>query len=533
MGKGTKILYGGLVYRNEEVSPEAICVRGDRIVGVGERSALRSALSGTVEEIDMEGACILPGFVEGHCHMLSLGQHLQSLSLHDCGSITQLKKQVREAAVSLPEDAWILGRGWDQDYFAERRYPTRYDLDEVSDGRPVFLRRACGHAAVANSAALRKAAVTADTPDPNGGLIERDEEGRPSGVLHEKAMGLIQEIIPQPSDRRRRDFLRAAVDECFKHGITSAHSNDHADTFASLLELYRSVCGSDSRRFRAYLDIPVGLMDDVRQHGWATGSGDKWVRLGAIKLFADGSLGARSAALSRSYADDPDSRGIMVTQPEKLAAEVQRAHRSGLQVAIHVIGDRALDSALDAIGAASRTTPRPPLRHRLVHCQITRPEQFERLAASGCVAAIQPKFVTTDQRWVNQRVGDELAETSYAWRTMLNEGIPCAGGSDAPVEPVPALLGIWAAVCRTDMQGSPEGGWLPQEKLSVLQAIDLFTAGGAYAEFSEEEKGQIRTGAFADFACVDRDLTSIPPEEIREVEVVETWVGGVPVYTAR
>ncbi len=534
MAVGQKILYGGRVLRQGEVFDESICVRGDRIVAVGERDAISSALEGHVEEIDMEGSFIVPGFVEGHCHLLSLGQHLQSLNLNDCESIAHMQKLVSQKASSQNRQNWILGRGWDQDFFRERRYPTRQDLDEVAPEHPAFLRRACGHAGVANSVALEKAGINENTDDPEGGLIERDRHGVPTGVLHEKAMGLVRDVIPEPSGSQRHHFLKAAVDECLAHGITSAHTNDGANTLPELLDLFRTVCAGDENGiFRTYLDVPYALFDEVLQRGWITGSGDKWVKVGAVKMFADGSLGARSAALSRPYADDSSTRGMWVTPPEQLKSQVLEAHQAGMQVAIHTIGDRALDVALEAVESADRKVPRPNLRHRLVHCQIMRKEQHSRLARSGCVAAIQPKFVTTDMRWVIDRVGDDLAKHSYAWRRLLDEGVPCAGGSDAPVEPVPALLGIWAAVCRTDNNGEPQDGWMPDQKISVLQAIDMFTSGSAYAEFAEEEKGTIQAGALADFACLDKDPTSVEPAQLRNLDVVETWVGGRPVYTKR
>ncbi len=530
---GKTILHGGRVYRNGCTVPTSVGISEGRIVGVGQREDLRSMLGGDVKEVDMEGTCLLPGFVEGHCHLVSLGHHLETVDLQGCESIQQLQKRLRDRAQMEPPGTWILGRGWDQDFFADRRYPTAVDLDVATEKHPVLLHRNCGWVACANTFALQEAGLATEDAEADHEHIERDAQGNPTGLVREKAINTILEAVPQTTREDRRGYLQRAVDHCLSRGITSAHTNDHEDSLWALASLYREVCGPGGRGFRAYLDVPYDFLHDAEQLGVITGSGDEWVRLGATKLYADGSLGARSAALSRDYADDAGNRGRLVTPPTELQRRVERAQRLGMQVALHAIGDRGLDSAMDALEAADHIAPRPDPRHRLVHCQITREDQFSRLAQGSHVAAIQPIFVRTDMRWATERIGEELARTSYAWRRMLQEGIVCAGGSDAPVEPIAPALGIWAAVTRTDDAGHPADGWMPEQKVSIREAIQMFTHDSAYAEFSEGEKGCIRRGALADLACLDRDPTAVDPEELADVQVVETWVGGRPAYSKR
>ncbi len=530
-----KVLFAGRPFLPgcEPGTSSAIGISGDRIAYVGDHRDVTSALGPGAEQVDMEGAFISPGFIDGHCHLLSYGASLGAVDLSGCDSIGEMQRIIGAAAAGASEGSWIIGRGWNQETFAERRFPRRQDLDEVAADVPVFLRRACGHAAVANSLALARAQVTRDYRDSDSGYLERDDAGEPGGVLHEEAMLEVSRIIPAPGVEEQREHLRAAVERCHAAGLTSVQTNESAADLGELLDVYRGVRSEESLALRAYLDLPPGLLDDLLDRGLTTGAGDGWVRLGAIKLFADGSLGARSAALSRDYADDPGNSGTLVTSVRDLNRWAERAHSAGMQLAIHVIGDRAMDVSLDAVQQAMGRWPRPSTRHRMIHCQIMREEHFGRMADMKCVAAVQPKFVATDMLCAEERVGEDLASTSYSWRRMLDEGLICAAGSDAPVEPIEPILGIWAAVCRTDMKGRPAGGWMPDQKVSPEEALVMYTSGGAYAEFAEREKGLIRRGALADLAVLARDPREVPPDRIRDIEVLETWIGGRVVWTTR
>ncbi len=530
-----KILFGGRPFLPgfRASSGVAIGISGDRIAYVGDLEDVRGAMGAGAEHIDMEGAFISPGFIDGHCHLLSYGASLSAVDLSGCESIADMKKIVAAAVAGADEGSWIIGRGWNQELFDERRFPRREDLDEVAPGVPVFLHRACGHAAVANSVALARAGVTRNYPDSDAGYLERDDEGEPEGVLHEEAMLEVARIVPSPGVDEQRRHLRAAVARCHAAGLTSVQTNEWAEDLGELLDVYRGVRSEEGLALRAYLDLPPERLEDLQDRGLATGSGDSWVKVGAIKLFADGSLGARSAALSRDYADDPGNSGTLVTSAEDLAMWSARAHSAGMQLAIHVIGDRALDVSLDAVEQAMQKWPRPSPRHRMNHCQIMREEQFGRMVGLECVASVQPKFVSTDMLCAEARVGADLARTSYSWRRMLDEGLVCAAGSDAPVEPIEPMLGIWAAVCRTDALGRPAGGWMPDQKVSAEEALVMYTSGSAYAEFAEREKGRLARGALADLAVLAQDPREVRPEKIRDIEVLETWVGGRTVWTTR
>jgi len=533
---GTKrVLYGGRFFSPENGGKyyDAMAISGDRIVAVGEYRQVKSCLTECDEQLDMEGTFVMPGFIDGHCHLVSLGNALRSVDLTGCRSIEEMKKRVAEKVAKEPAGSWILGRGWNQNLFSDRRYPRRDDLDEVAPESPVFLKRVCGHAAVANSLALKKSGINSGYEDSESGYLERDDDGRPAGVLHEVAMQEVSDAIPDPTKEEMKRDLKTAISHAHSQGITSVHTNDWERSLSDILSVYRKVCTESGLPLRAYLDVPRIYFDDLRGSGLITGSGNNWVRIGALKLFADGSLGARSAALSHPYCDDEDNRGVMVTPLEVLEDTIIEAHSEGMQVAIHAIGDRALDVSLDSLQQAYNNFPRVEPRHRMIHCQITRADQFSRLAELNCISAIQPVFVPTDMQIVEDRVGKRLASTSYAWRSMLEEGLICSGGSDAPVESINPIFGVWAAVCRTDWDGSPDGGWYPRQKLSPSTALSLFTRYAAFAEFSENIKGVLAPGALADFAVLDSDPNIISPGKIRDISVIETWVGGRTVFSER
>lgn len=529
VSEGNLLLYNGRVIGLADAArgATAVLVVNGRIQAVGGDEAVRAAAPRDVAAVDLAGKAVVPGFIDSHLHLLSFGMHLQRLDLALVGSLAELVRRVAERHRALPAGDWLIGRGWDQDLFAEKRYPTRQDLDAVVPDRPVALTRACGHVMVVNSEALRRAGLTAGTPDPDGGKIDRDAAGEPTGVLRELAMGLVGRFIPKPSAKELEPALRAAVGRALAAGVTGVHSDDcGAFGFDTVLDLYRRNLGPEGLPFRVSMDVSNDVISDLLATDLRTGSGDEHVRIGAVKMFADGSLGASTAALSEPYSDNPSSRGIPVVTPEQMRENVVRAHRAGMQVAIHAIGDLAIGMALDAYEAALAAAPRLNHRHRIIHCQIMRPEHFERFAKLGVVADIQPKFITTDMRWAERRVGPERARTSYAWRTFLERGVHCAGGSDCPVEPLDPLLGLYSAVTREDLDGRPEGGWLPEERLTGEEALRLFTLGGAYAAFDEQDKGSIEPGKLGDLVVLDRDPTAVPGEAIKDLQVEMTVVGG-------
>lgn len=508
---------------------EALAALEGRVLYVGDKDAAKDSFpQGVVpEEIDLGGKSVLPGFIDSHMHLLNLGLGLGQVQLSEVKSIAGLKAAVAERAKTSGTEEWIVGRGWDQDLFAEKRYPTRRDLDEASGGRPVYLTRACGHVAVLSSKALELAGITKDTPDPPGGLIDRDQYGDPTGVLRESAQRLVD--LPRPSAKTLLDATKEAMRYMLARGITSIHPNDGQAGFPGTMDLYREAHAS-GLPLRVYWDIPVEYLWDVAGQTLRTGDGDDYLRVGAIKMFADGSLGGRTAALEAPYSDDPGNSGIVVTSEEDLRKDVYAAHALGMQVAIHAIGDRATRISLEAVDRAQSKLPGRAHRHRLVHTQILSPQLITEMRRVRAVADVQPKFLTTDMRWAQDRVGSQRMRSSYAWRTMLRAGIPLAGGSDCPVEPADPLFGIYAAVNRTDMDGEPRGGYFPNEKVTLEEAIRMFTEGGAFAAFEEDKKGTLECGKLADFVVLSEDLFAVPSREVKDVEVLMTVVGGEVAY---
>ncbi len=510
---------------------EALAVLEGRVLYVGDKDIARDSFPQgvTPEEIDLQGKAVLPGFIDSHLHLLNLGQSLRNLQLAGVKSIADLRVMLKERAATAAPDEWILGRGWDQDFFAEKRYPTRRDLDDASGRRPVYLSRACGHLAVLSSKALEVSGITRDTPDPPGGKIDRDQYGDPTGVLRETAQGLARKYVPEETPETLLECAKEGMRYLLARGITSIHPNDGLAGFPGTMGIYRKAHAAGIP-LRVYWDIPVEYLQEIASTPLRTRDGDDYVRIGAVKMFADGSLGGGTAALDAPYSDEPSTSGILVTPEEDLKADVYLSHALGMQVAIHAIGDRATRVALGAIDSAQSKLPRKSLRHRLVHTQILSPHLITEMRRVRVVADVQPKFLTTDMRWAQERVGTQRMRSSYAWRTMLRAGIPLAGGSDCPVEPADPLFGIYAAVNRTDMDGDPRGGFFPNEKITLEESIRMFTEGGAYGAFEEDDKGTLECGKLADFVALSEDLFSVSSQDIKNVEVLMTVVGGEVAY---
>ncbi len=520
------ILTGGRLFLGRDTVAASLGMSGGRIAAIGSPQEVRDRLGAGALELDAGGATLAPGFIDSHLHLSSLGENLSAVDLAGCPGIEQMRRRVAAGAAEAPEGAWITGRGWDQDRFEERRYPTAEDLDDVAPERPVFLRRACGHAAVANTAALRAAGIGTSATDPVGGRFERYRDGRITGLLHERAMDAVLSVIPRPGRVQRGQHLEAGIRKCHSVGITSVQTNEGGSDVNTLLELFRQFGDGSDLALRAYLDLGPSALPEIEEAGLSTGCGDEFLRIGALKLFADGSLGARTALMSSDYADDPGNRGTFVLPPEEMREHIRLGRRLGMQVAIHAIGDAALDDSLELLGSSKS----PSISDRIIHCQITRPEQFEAMYRAGIVACVQPRFVATDMAWAESRVGRERAATSYAWRSMLDAGVAVAGGSDAPVEPPDPILGIHAAVNRVDDDGRPEGGWFPHEKLSVPEAMELFSGGAARSEGTQDDKGRLEPGYLADLVLLDADPLSVDPTELRSISVLETWVAGRRVF---
>lgn len=504
----------------------------------GNEDALAFAGPGAAVK-DLSGRFVCAGFNDSHMHLLNYGYSLQvaDLSAHtgSLGEVLSAMRAFLDARGYAPGE-WVRGRGWNHDYFADgRRFPTRWDLDQVSTRHPVLIVRACGHACVVNSKALELIGVTRNTAQVPGGLFETDERGEPNGVFRENALGLVYGSLPVPTVTELKTMLLEAQGALNRCGVTSCQTDDLAAfanvPYTDVLQAFRQLEALEQMTVRVYEQSQFSDAASLRAFldaGYHTGWGGPWFKIGPLKLLADGSLGARTALLSRDYADLPGQRGMAIYAPEELDSLVALAHGHGMQVAIHAIGDGALDQVLAAYEKALDARPRADHRHGVVHCQITRPRQLEKFKALGLHAYVQPIFLDYDLHIVRQRVGDELAATSYAFKTLLDSGVWTSFGTDCPVEPPRALACIQCAVTRRTLAGS--GPYRPEEAFTVRQALDSYTIHGAHASFEEKEKGRIAPGMRADFVVLGQNPFTTDPAALGDIPVCATYVDGGCVY---
>jgi predicted amidohydrolase YtcJ len=429
-------------------------------------------------------------------------------------------------AAGLPKGHWILGGQWDHEAWPSRKRPTRWPLDAVASEHPVFLHRLDGHIAVSNSLALKRAGVTKDTPDPFGGTIERDPAtGEPTGILIDKAISLVGKVIPEPVRADYVNGARAAMRQAARLGVTSVQSPGTANDFRACQELWRN--GELSTRL--YVMLGVDHWRSMQNLGLQPGFGDSMLRLGAAKLFADGSLGARSALFFEPYKDDPSTAGLAIHPEEELGRIVADVDRAGLQVALHAIGDKAVHWALNAFERAIQGNGSRDARHRIEHAQAIQPSDRPRFAQLGVIASIQPSHCIDDMRWVENRLG-RRCQFAYPFRSLLEAGARIALSTDWNVEPLDPMLTLYAAVTREFATGGPPGGWHPAEKVTIEQAIEAYTLGSAYAEFQERQKGSLERGKLADMAILSQNLLALPPTEILNTRPLATIVGGRVVF---
>ncbi|MBS7636297.1 amidohydrolase [Candidatus Bathyarchaeota archaeon] len=497
---------------------EAFAVRDGRIVAVGSGEEIRKYIGSGTKVLDLEGKTVVPGFVDCHVHMTGFGQHMQTLDLRDVDSIGEMKWKIREYAGKHPEKGWILGGRWDHERFSERRLPTRWDLDEAVGDKPVFLIRVCGHVGVANSRALELAGIGKETV-VDGGAVDMDTaSGEPNGILRENALNLVWRVVPKPSMAELEEACIQACRKAVENGLTGVHwIVDSADEIRIIQKLYNE----GKLPLRVYLGIPAKLLDEVLRFGLVSGFGNEMVRLGFVKILADGSLGARTAALKQPYTDKPETSGMLIYSQRRLNWLVLKAHRAGWQLAVHAIGDRAIESVLEAFSKALKRFPRKDHRHRIEHCSVLSPRLIRRMKRLGLIASVQPHFIVSDF-WVVDRVGVERARWVYPFKTLLRTGVVVASGSDCPVEPINPLLGVWAAVARKSFS---------EESLTVEEALKTYTVNAAYASFDEARMGTISVGKFADLTVLSEDPFTVATEEIRNIRVEMTIVGGKIVYS--
>ncbi len=525
-----RILLNGDIRTLDGACPRAtaLAVAGERIVAVGTDAEIAALAGPQTARDDLGGRLVLPGLTDAHIHWEGVARSLQQVDLHEVPSKAEAVRRVAERARRTPRGEWIVGRGWAQDVWDERAFPTAADLDAVTPHHPVYLAAKSGHAAWVNSRALQIAHITADTPDPLGGQIVRDARGQPTGVLLEDAaMLLVWQHVPTPTPERLADWMRAAQEQAWRAGLTGLHDFDDPSCLAALQILRER--GELGLRVVKHTNAPWA--EHVHALGLRFGFGDLWLRLGGVKIFADGALGPRTAAMIAPYAGEPQNFGIVVTDKEDMHAIVSRASEAGLPAAIHAIGDRAVHDVLDVYEAvraeeAARGVPLSACRHRIEHVQLVHPDDVGRLAALGVVASMQPIHATSDWEMA-ERYWGERSRWAYNWRAQLQAGAVLAFGSDAPVEPFDPLQGLYAAVTRRRADGSPPEGWRTEACLTLDEAIRAYTQGAAYAAGLERDLGTLAAGYLADLIVLDRDIYAQPPENILEAHVLGTMVGGV------
>ena len=502
----------------------AIYVEEGVIREIGPGSTMRRTHAGATI-VDGTGATILPGLTDAHGHLLGLGLGLQTADLVGAESFEEVIERVRQRAASTPGSGWLVGRGWDQNDWPVREFPTAAPLDGAFGDRPVYLRRVDGHAAVANSAAMRLAGVSAATPDPEGGRILRDAQGNPTGVFIDAAMDLVSRAIPQPSAEQIKAAVLASANEIAANGLTEMHdAGIDAATITAVRELIDE--GRFPIRVYAMLGDDDTLLADWFARGPLVGHGNR-LTVRAVKLYADGALGSRGAALLAPYSDDPHNVGLMLATPEHLEDVARRGRKAGFQINTHAIGDRGNRNVLDAYIRAGVTGAE---RYRVEHLQVLEPGDLEKLTRHGIIASMQPTHATSDMYWAEDRVGPQRILGAYAWRKVLDRGGRIALGSDFPVERVNPFHGLHAAETRQDQKQWPDGGWYPDQRLTRAEALRGFTLDAAYAAFEEDSRGTIEPGKLADFTIVDGNFFTMPASDVWKTKVRATVVGGKVVY---
>ncbi|MDR7271463.1 putative amidohydrolase YtcJ [Pelomonas saccharophila] len=517
--------------RGRVIRFDAMQVGADgRVIAIGKLGELPA---GDMQRVDAGGRVLMPGLIDAHGHVLSLGAARRSLQLRDTADLTAALAAIKTHAEARPEVAWITGGGWNQAVWKLDRFPTAAELDTAESQRPVFLTRVDGHAGWANGRALQLAGITRDTPDPAGGRIERDASGEPTGVLVDAAMGLVERQIPAEDAAELAANLDTAERELLSLGITSAHD---AGISAAADQLLRQRAAAGQLQMRIYgmaRGSDEAFMARLRAAGPLPDLGNGHYALRAVKLFADGALGSRGAALLAPYADAPQTRGLLFRSDAELLAQMRAAAKAGFQVNVHAIGDAANRQALAGYEAlakemGSRSTQ---LRHRIEHAQVIALTDIPRFAKNQVIASIQPTHATSDMNMAEDRVGAQRIQGAYAWQRLLKSGASLACGSDFPVEEPSPWAGLYAAITREDAAGKPVGGWYRQQALNPVQALDCFTRGAAFAAHAEKDLGLLTPGHRADFILADRDPLTSSPAALLKTRVLQTWVGGRLVFT--
>lgn len=525
------IIVGGRIYTADGARPmvDAVAVRDGKIVFVGDAPGARSLQGANTQVLDLKGQTVIPGMTDAHAHVGGLGASLQSVNLVGTRSYDEVIERVVERARTTPAGEWIVGRGWDQNNWGDTRFPNHEALSRAVPNHPVVLTRVDGHASLANARAIQIAAVTRSTRDPSGGSILKDAQGNPSGVFIDRAMGLVGSKVPPATRAQAKESIKAAIKEMHRWGLTGVHD---AGASGRDLELYEELGREGALNIRLYAMISdhAPTIESWFNRGPQSGlyDGTLWVR--SIKLYQDGALGSRGAALLEPYSDDASTSGLLVSAPEHIYDVASSALKAGFQVNTHAIGDRGNRLVLDSYERALKENPTSDHRFRVEHSQILHHDDIPRFAGLGVIPSMQASHQTSDMYWAGTRLGDTRLLGAYAWRSLIDHGVIIPNGSDFPVEAVNPLISFKASVSRQDAKGWPTGGWFPEQRMTRDEALKSMTLWAAYAGFQENELGSLTVGKWADFVVLDQDIMRVPADLLPATTVMSTWIGGRKVY---
>ena len=511
---------------------EAVAVLGDRIVAVGSAAQVETWRGPQTRVVDAGGKRLVPGFNDAHVHFYDGGSQLDSVELNDATSAQEFARRIRERAAKTGKGEWVLNGDWDETKWSPAELPTKDLIDSATADTPVAVSRYDGHMVLANSLALKLAGITAQTPDPDGGVIVRDAKGNPTGALKDAAMDMLFKAVPSPTYDQRRHAIERALAHAASLGVTSVqHMNpDYAD-----IAIYSELLDEGKLTTRIYAAPLITQVDDQVKIGIRRAFGGPYLRIGALKAYADGSLGSATAYFFEPFTNQPSNRGILSDEMHPISLmhdRMMRADAAGLQLCTHAIGDAGISAILDIYADIEKEHGSRDRRWRIEHAQHMAAKDFERFARLHVIASVQPYHAIDDGRWAEGRIGHDRAMRTYAFRTFLDHGVRLALGTDWNVAPLNPMLTLYAATTRATLDGKNPNGWFPEQKLTIKEAIEAYTMGSAYAEFQENEKGSITPGKLADMVLLSDDVLTIDPVKIRDVKVLKTWVGGKVTYDA-
>jgi predicted amidohydrolase YtcJ len=539
-GQADLILVHGKIWTENPRQPEAeaVAIQGNRILEVGESDSVLKLAGPKTKVVDLKGRRVVPGFNDAHVHFYMGGDGITSVQLHEASSAEEFRKKIAEFARSRPKGEWILNGNWDHERWTPAHLPTHQLIDDVTNDNPVFVNRSDGHMCLANALAMKLAGVDRNTKDVPGGVIVRDANGNPTGIFKDAAKNVIEGVLPHPSLDHILSALQAAQDYATENGVTSVqdmgvYTAQGVNTMADVIRAYQTLEKRGELRVRVSTHLPLADWKRLASAGIMAGFGTEKLQLGALKSFADGSLGSTTAWFFEPYSDAPNTSGIPspeLLHPEEMYEEMRDADRAGLQLAVHAIGDRAIRAILDMFERLEREDGISERRLRIEHAQHLSPADVPRFAKLHVVASMQPYHAIDDGRWADKRIGPERVKTTYAFRSLLDSGAVLAFGSDWFVAPINPLVGIYAAVTRRTLDGKHPDGWVPQQRISVAEAVHAYTVGAAYASLEDGIKGSIEPGKLADLVVLSEDIFHIDPVEIQDVKVDITIFDGRVIF---